>query len=139
MPQQLPQIPVLPTRHPDRWKVVLQQQTQNMLRILPIRLLFAPTLAPYRGRVSYPKFQLQLCQQSFKPACVPTGLHTDTHPLTRSRQSMVELLRTLAVHEPLLLQLSSFCINESYLLKARMVIATYNEHVGSFLRACWLA
>src|SRR6516164_8728216 len=68
-----------------------------------------------------------------------TGLHTDTHPLSRRHQSTVELLRPLAVHEPLLLQFSSFCIHESYLLKARMVIAPYNEHVGSFLRACWLA
>jgi len=60
MPEQLPQIPILPARHPDRWKIVLQQQAQNMQRILPIRLLFAPALAPYLGRISYSSLELQL-------------------------------------------------------------------------------
>jgi len=53
MPQQLPQIPILPARHPDRGKVVLQQQAQNVLRILSIRLLLAPALALYLGRISH--------------------------------------------------------------------------------------
>jgi len=44
VPQQLPQIPILPARHPDGRKAVLQQRTQNMLRIFSIRLLFAPRL-----------------------------------------------------------------------------------------------
>jgi hypothetical protein len=33
----------------------------------------------------------------------------------------------------------SFCIDKGNLLEARMVIAPYNNHVGSFLRAVWLA
>jgi hypothetical protein len=44
MPQQLPQIPILPTRYPDLGKTILHQQLQNMLRILPIRLLLALAL-----------------------------------------------------------------------------------------------
>jgi len=35
MPEQLPQIAILPARHPDPRKVIFQHQLQNMLRILP--------------------------------------------------------------------------------------------------------
>src|SRR5579859_3233329 len=31
MPQQLPQIAILPARYPDPWKIILQQQAQNVL------------------------------------------------------------------------------------------------------------
>ncbi len=51
MPQQLPQIAIFPARHPDWRKIILQQQTQNMLRILPVRLLFTPALASYLRRM----------------------------------------------------------------------------------------
>ena len=34
MPQQLPQIPILPIRHPDLRKTIFQHQSQNQLRIL---------------------------------------------------------------------------------------------------------
>src|SRR5215471_17891642 len=46
MPQQLPQIPVLPTGHPDPRKAVFQHQLQNELRILAIGLLLAYALPP---------------------------------------------------------------------------------------------
>jgi len=39
VPQQLPQVAILPARYPDLGKTILHQQLQNMLRILPIRLL----------------------------------------------------------------------------------------------------
>src|SRR5215469_10141866 len=139
MPQQLPQIAILPARHPDLGKVILQQQTQNMQRILPIGLLFAPAFTPYLRRISHPQLELQLRQQSFEPACVSAGFHTHTHLLTGSRQAPVELLRFLSVSQSLLSQFSAFCIDKSNLLDARMVITPYNKHVGSFLRAGWLA
>src|SRR5438045_8022971 len=41
MPQELPQIAVLPTRYPDLRKAIFQQQTQNQLCVLSIRLLLA--------------------------------------------------------------------------------------------------
>src|SRR5579871_1566486 len=129
MPQQLPQIPVLPARYPNRRKVVLQQQTQNMLRILPIRLLFAPASASYLGRIAHPQLELQLCQQSFEPACVPAGLHSYTHLLTCHRQGTIELLGSLSVIQSLFSKLSGFCIDKSNLLKARVIITTYNQHV----------
>jgi hypothetical protein len=76
-----------------------------------------------------------LARSSGPPAVVrtsvpPTGFHADTHPLTRSRESTVELLRPLAMHKPLFLQLPSFYIDKSNLLGARMVItALYNDQV----------
>src|SRR5215472_15711153 len=139
MPQQLPQIAILPARHPDLGKVILQQQTQNMLRILPIGLLFASAFTPDLGRISHPQLELQLRQQSFEPACVSAGVHPHTHLLTGSRHATVELLRSFSVSQSLLAQFSAFCIDKSNLLKARMVITPYNDHVGSFLRAGWLA
>src|SRR5215470_16394968 len=139
MPQQLPQIAILPARHPDLGKVILQHELQNMLRILPIGLLFAPAFTPDLGRISHPQLELQLRQQSFEPACVSAGFHPHTHLLTGSRQATVELLRSFSVSQSLLAQFSAFCIDKSNLLKARMVITPYNEHVGSFLRAGWLA
>jgi hypothetical protein len=30
VPQELPQIPVLPTRYPDLWKITREQEVQNM-------------------------------------------------------------------------------------------------------------
>jgi hypothetical protein len=129
VPQQLPQIPVLPTRHPDRREVVLQQQTQNVLRILSIRLLFASALTPYLSCITHPQLQLQLRQQSFEPACVATGFHPHTHLPPLCSQIAIKLLGLLAVHEPLLLHLSGFCIDKSNLLKARVIVTTYNQHV----------
>jgi hypothetical protein len=57
MPQQLPQIAVLPTRHPDLGKPIFQQQAQNQLRILPIRFLLAYSLGPDLRRVSDPQLK----------------------------------------------------------------------------------
>jgi hypothetical protein len=62
---------------------------------LPIRLLLAYAFGPNLGRISDPKFHLQLSQQSFEPARVPTGFHPNTHSLTR--QSTAELLRLFAM------------------------------------------
>ena len=60
MPQQLPQIAILPARYPDPGKAIFQQQLQNQLRILPVRLLLPHPLAADRGRISDPQLNLQL-------------------------------------------------------------------------------
>jgi hypothetical protein len=54
MPQQLSQIAILPARYPDVGKVIFQQQAQNQLRVLAIRLLLAHPLRPNRGRIPDP-------------------------------------------------------------------------------------
>src|SRR3984885_730255 len=69
MPQQLSQIPILPTRYPDLGKTILHQQLQNMLRILPIRLLLAFALPSDLSGVSDPQLTLQLGQY---PPQLPT-------------------------------------------------------------------
>ena len=79
MPEQLPQIPVLPARHPDLRKVILQHQLQDELGILPIGLLFTYPLGSDPGCISDPQLDLQFTQQPLEPASVPTGLHTHSH------------------------------------------------------------
>jgi hypothetical protein len=85
VPQQLPQIPVLPARHPDLRKIILQHEFQNQLRVLPIRLLLADPSSSDFCRISDPEFNLQLGQQSFEPARVPTGFHPYTNLLPCGR------------------------------------------------------
>jgi hypothetical protein len=70
VPQQLPQIAILPARYPDLGKIVFQHQAQNQLRILAIRLLLARPLRPDRGRIPNLQLKLQLRPQSLKPACI---------------------------------------------------------------------
>src|SRR5215831_2826465 len=125
MPQKLPQIPVLPVRR----KVILQQQTQNVLRILSIRFLLAPALTLYLGGVAHRQLELQLRQQTFEPPCMTTGFHPYAHLPSLCRQIAIKLLGFLAVLQPSLLHLPGLCIDKSNLLKARVIITTYNQHV----------
>jgi hypothetical protein len=54
MPQQLPQITILGVRYPDPRKAIFQQQLQNQLRILPVRLLLAHPSRPDLRRIPEP-------------------------------------------------------------------------------------
>jgi len=45
-PQQLPQVSILPTRHPDLRETIFQQQAQDQVRILAVRLLLAYSFVP---------------------------------------------------------------------------------------------
>jgi hypothetical protein len=56
----LPEIPVFPTRHPDPWKTIFQQQTQNQPCVLAIGLLLAYSFAPDLGRIPDPQLNVQL-------------------------------------------------------------------------------
>src|SRR5713226_10362564 len=64
---------------------------------------------------------------------MPTGFHPHAHLLSLGRELTVELLRFLAVLQSPLLQFPGFGIHKSNLLKGRVVIASYNQHIGSFL------
>src|SRR5260370_16577114 len=101
MPQQLSQIPVLPARYPDPRKVILQHESQNQLCILSISLLFAYSFALDLGCVANPQLELQLGQQSFEPACMPTGFHSNTYRLAPTRPSAAELPPLPPMHPPL--------------------------------------
>src|SRR5438445_72176 len=97
MPQQLPQIPILPIRYPDLGKTIFHQQLQNMLRILPIRFLLAYPLGANLAGVANPQFEGQLRQQTFKPACMPAGFHSHSHLLALGSEVTIKLFCSLTV------------------------------------------
>src|SRR5262249_49090052 len=70
-----------------------------------------------------------------KPACVSAGFHAHPHLLSLPRQITIKLLGALGMWQPLLLELTTIGVDKCYLLEARVIIASYNQHVGSFLRA----
>ena len=49
---------ILPARYPDLQKAIFQQQFQNQLGILAIRLLLAHSLAPDLGCICDPQLKL---------------------------------------------------------------------------------
>src|SRR6266568_1030267 len=63
---------------------------------------------------------------------MPAGFHPHTYLHSGGREIAVELLCFLAVLQSSLSAFTSFCIHKRNLLKARMVIAPYNQHIGSF-------
>jgi hypothetical protein len=129
VPQQLPQIPVLPARYPDLREAIFQQQLQNQLRILAIRLLLADSSSSDVRCISDPQLEVQLRKQSFKPARLSTGFHPHTNLHSLGRELAVERLRFLAVLQSPFLELPSVGIHKRNLLKARVVICSYNDHV----------
>jgi hypothetical protein len=110
--------------HPDPWETILQQQAQDQLCILAIRLLLAYALGPDLGRISNARLKLQLGQQSFNPVSVPAGFHSNPHLL--ARQTAVELLRCLfAMCQTFFVELFGVGIHRSNLLKLGVEIYSY--------------
>src|ERR1019366_6812935 len=138
VPQQLPQISILPARYPDPRKAIFQQQSQNQLRVLAIRLLFAHPLRADLGGVPNPQLKPQLREQSFKPASVPTRFHPQTHAHSLRREIAIKLFRFLAVLQSPLLQFPGFGIHKRNLLEPRVVVTTYNHHVRLLSPGPWL-
>ena len=129
MPQQLPQIAIGYVGHPDPRKTVLQQQSQQQLRVLTIRLLLAHALGPNLGGISDPQLKPQLVQQALEPARVSAGLHAHPRGCIFLLQFAVELLGLLAMRQASFAQFPCVCIYERNLLEARMIITPYNQHV----------
>src|SRR5215475_2845899 len=70
---------------------------------------------------------------------MPARFHSNTYLHLRCRQLTVELFRFLTVPQSPLLQFPGFGIYICDLLKARMVVCSYNEHCSApFSRAFWL-
>jgi hypothetical protein len=69
---------------------------------------------------------------------MPTGFHAHAHLYSLGREIAVEFLRLFAVLQPTFPAFPSFCIHKRNLLKARMVIATYNPHVRLLSPGPWL-
>ncbi len=118
---------------PGAWKIILQQQAQNVLCILAIGLLLAFSLPSDLAGVPDPQLEVQFRQESLEPARMSTGFHAHTHRRSLGRQLTVELLRRLTVLQSTLPAIPSFTIDKRNLLEARMIITPYNNHVGSFL------
>src|SRR5215469_8219122 len=139
VPQQLPQIPVVPAWYPDPRKTIFHQQAQQQPCIFSICLRLAYPLGFNLRRIADPQLKVQLRQQSFKPACMPTGFHPHTHLHSMCRQLAVKLLRFLGVLQLQLPVISRFGIHKRNLLKARVIICSYNDHCPApFYPSLWL-
>src|SRR6266540_4123416 len=109
-----------------------------MPSILAIGLLLAYPLRPDLGGVANPQLDLQLRQQSLKPACLPTGFHSHTQFPTACCKIAIKLFRFLAMRESLFLELTCLSVHKSNLLESRVIIATYNDHVRLLSPGPWL-
>src|SRR3954447_6704096 len=74
-----------------------------------------------------PQLELQLVQQTLKPAPVSAGFHPYTHPSCLERP--VKLLGFTPVSQSPFGGLAGVCVHQCNLLKARMIVTTYNQHV----------
>src|SRR6266700_945213 len=103
-----------------------------MLCILAIRLLLVYPLGSDLGCVANPQLEVQFRQQSLEPARMSTGFDPNAHLHSLGREIAVELLRFLTVLQSPFLYLSCIGIHKRNLLKGRVVITSYNQHIGSF-------
>jgi hypothetical protein len=104
MPQQLPQITILGVPHPDPRKAILQHQLQYELRVLPIGLLLAHSLAADLGGISDPQLKPQLLQQTLEPARVSAGFHAHSRRKVSLLQYAVECFGLLTMRQAVLAQ-----------------------------------
>lgn len=89
MPKQLSQISILQTRYPPR-KAIFQQQLQQELSILTVRLLLPHSLGSDLGWVSNAQFETQFRQLPLEPACMPGGFHLHSHADSLSEKRLAE-------------------------------------------------
>src|SRR5208282_1282261 len=120
---------------PSRKKMTAKKTTRsssnkrrNQLRVLAIRLLLPHSLRADLGRIPNPQLKLQLSQQPFKPASVPTRFHPYSYFEFLRGQISIELFRVLTMLQSPFLQLTRVRIDKRNLLEARMVIRSYNDH-----------
>src|SRR6266581_6535327 len=129
MPEQLPHVPVLPTRYTDPRETVFHQQPQQQFSILTIGLVLTHALGTNLACVSDPKLESELIHQPLEPAPVPAGFHPDADLDSSLVEFTVELLGLAGMFKPTFTAFSCFAIDKGDLLEARVVITTYNLHV----------
>src|SRR5947207_6698862 len=129
MPQQLPQIAILRIWYPDPREAIFQQEPQQQLRVLAIRLLLAYSFRAHRGCVADPQFKLQFVQQTLEPARVPAGFHAYPHGHAALAELVVELLGLFLVSQAGFAEFASIGVHIGNLLEARVIVTTYNDHV----------
>src|SRR6516165_9951013 len=88
--------------------------------------------------ISHPQFEAQLGEQALEPTGVPRRFHPHSHLDSFLLQLAIEPFGfSIAVHQPLLATFSRLRVCPSDLLYAWVIIATYDEHLGSFLPSPW--
>src|SRR5271168_1790591 len=138
MPQQLPQIPVLWTRHPDPRKVVFTHQSEQKLCVLAVGLLLLHSLGFDFGGIADPKLETQFCQQPLKPARISGSFHSHTHANSASLQVSIKLLGfSFAVMQLPFTVFARLFLKKCNLLKARVVIYAYQQHVRLLSPSLW--
>src|SRR6202035_1815598 len=67
------------------------------------------------------------------PARLTASFHPYAHFHSPCRQFTIEFLRLLAVLQSPLSAVAGGAVHKSNLLEGRVIIASYNQHIGSFL------
>src|SRR5215475_4585165 len=130
VPQQLSQVSILRTRHPDFGEVIFPHQSEQESGILAIVLLLLHSLGLDLRGIADPQLEIKFCQQSLKPAGKSRSLHTDPHTDSSRVQVPIEsFCFSFTMVQLLFTELISFFHQKSNLLKARVIIYAYNHHV----------
>ena len=95
--------------------------------------LLPDTCGPNLCRVSHPQFEAQLGQSALGPTGVSRRFDPHSHLHSFLLQLTVEPFGfSIAVHQPLLATFPNLPVCLGDLLHAWVIVATYNEHLGSF-------
>src|ERR1700751_2290737 len=92
VPQQLSQIPILRTRHPNLRKVIFPHQPEYESRVFTVKLLLLHSLGFDLRRISDPQLETQFSQQPLEPAGISGSLHAYTHADSSLLQVSIEFL-----------------------------------------------
>src|SRR5580704_2962218 len=85
-----------------------------------------------------PKLETRFCQQPLKPARISGSLHAHTHANSASLQVSVKLLGfSFAVMQLPFTALARLFLKKCNLLKARVVIYAYQQHVRLLSPSLW--
>ncbi len=136
MAHQLPQIALLRAGHRQPREALLQQQIEQQFGVAAIGLLLARSGRPDFARMPDPQLDAAVGQQPLEPAGAAGGLHA--HPHRLPLKATVKRLGLAAVLQPVIAAFAGCSVTTCDLLKARMIITTYNQHrVDSFLPSFW--
>src|SRR5215469_2284527 len=134
VPQQLTQVSIFRTGYPHPRKAILQQQLQQQGGIQTVCLLLSHPLGLDLRRIPDPQLEPQFRQQPLEPARMSGRLHPHSHLAACCLQLAIELLGfSIAVTQSPFSTFSGVSIYKRDLLNARVIVHTYNPHIGSFL------
>jgi hypothetical protein len=113
-------------RHPDRGKMIVTQQVEDVPGVAPIGLRFAHDHGPNLRGIADEQRVPQALHERVKPDGVTRALNPDRH---RPRQRGIELFdRRLVVYQLVLAHLPRVGVQHGHLLRASMQIASHECH-----------